>query len=93
MITRVLTDNVDDAGARLLRVMQIGQTIAQPRPQMQQRCRRLAGHAVVTIGRSGHHALEQPENATHTLHAIQRGYKMHLRCAGIGETHIHIAVE
>ena len=91
VITRVLPHNVDDARARLLRVMQIGQTIAQPRPQMQQRGRGFISHAVITIRRAAAHALEQAQHAAHALNPIQCTDKMHLRSAGVGEAHIHPA--
>jgi hypothetical protein len=63
----MFADDVDDARARLLRVVQVGQAIGQARAQVQQRRRRALGHAVVAVGRAGDHTLEQAEHATHAL--------------------------
>ena len=84
----MLADDVDDAGMRLLGVVQVGDRIAEPRPQMQQGRRRPPGHAPVAVRRARHHALEQAEHGAHAVHAVERRHEMHLGRAGIGEADI-----
>ena len=93
VITRVLAHDVDDARTRFLRVVQIGEPVAESRRQMQQRGGRLARHPVIAIRRARHHALEQTQNAAHAFDTVECGDKMHLGRARIGKTDVHIAVE
>ena len=59
VIGGVLADDIDDAGVRLLGVVQIGKAIGEARTQMQQGGGRPSQHAVIAVGRARHHALEQ----------------------------------
>ena len=88
VIGRVLADDIDDAGMRLLGVVQVGKAVGEAGPEMQQRRGRRALHAEIAVGRARHHALEQAEHAAHALDAIQRRDEMHLGGAGIGETDV-----
>ena len=92
VIERVLADDVDDARARLLGVVQVGRGIGEAGPEMQQGRGRLVRHAVVAVGRAGAHAFEQAEHAAHALDAIERADEMHLRRAGIGEADLDAAL-
>ena len=85
MIGRVIADDVDQRGHRLVGVVQIGEAVAQPRPEMQQGRRRLVGHAPVAVGGAGDDALEQPEHTADTLDPVQGRDEMHLGGAGVGE--------
>ena len=87
----MLADDVDDAGMRLLGVVQIGKAVGEAGPEMQQRRGRRALHAEIAVGGAGHHALEQAEHAAHALDPIQRGDEMHLRGAGIGKADVNAA--
>ena len=91
VIGRMLADDVDDARMRLLGVVQIGEPVGEPGAEMQQRRGRRALHAEIAVGRTRHHAFEQPEHAAHALDPIERGDKMHLGSAGIGEADVHAA--
>ena len=85
MVDGMLADDVDDAGMRLLGVVQIGEAVGEAGPEMQQRRGRRALHAEIAVGSTGYHALEQAEHAAHALHPVQRGNEMHFRSAGIGK--------
>ncbi len=84
----MIADDIDDGNIGPAGVVKIGKPVGQTRPQMQQRARRPAGHPPVAIGGTGHHALEQAEDAAHPLHPVEGSHEMHLRGAGIGEAHI-----
>ena len=88
VIGRMLADDVDDAGMRLLGVVQVGKAVGETGAEMQQRRGRRALHAEIAVGRPGHHALEQAEHAAHALDAIERCDEMHLGGAGIGEADV-----
>src|SRR6476660_5330240 len=49
MIGRVVADDVDDRNLALAGIVQVGESIAEPASQMQQRGGGLAGHARVAI--------------------------------------------
>ncbi len=66
-------------------VVQIGQAVPEPRPQMEQGRRRSAGHAGVPVGRPGGHALEKSEDTPHVDHFIEGGDEVHLGCSGVHE--------
>ena len=89
----MLAHHIDNAGARLFCVVQVRKAIAEARPQMQQRRCRFAGDTVITVRRARHHTFKQTEYAAHAFDAIERRHKMHFRSAGIGETHIHVAIQ
>jgi hypothetical protein len=88
VIGRMVADDVDHPRRRLVGVVDVGEPVGQPRPQMQQGRRRPVAHPVVPVGRPGHHPLEQPQDAAHPLDPIERRHKVHLRRARIGEAHI-----
>ena len=56
MIGRVLSNDVDDAGMRLLRIVQIGETVGEARAEMQQSRGRFSRHAVISIRCARHDA-------------------------------------
>ena len=87
----MLADDVDDAGMGFLGVVQIGKSVGKAGSEVQQRRCRCALHAEIAVGRARHHAFEQAEHATHALDPVQRGDKMHLRGAWIGETDVNAA--
>ena len=87
----MLADDVDDAGIRLLGVVQIGKAVGEAGSEVQQRRCRRALHAEIAVGGTRHHALEQAEHAAHALDPVQGGDKMHLRGAGIGEADVNAA--
>ena len=68
---------------RLLRVVQVGQTVGQAGSEMQQRRSRLVGDPVIAVGGAGDDALEQAEHAAHAVDLVERGDEMHFRCAGV----------
>ena len=92
VIDRVITDDVDHRHLALARVMQIGQAIAQSAAQVQQRGRRLVGHARIAVGRTGGHTLEQGQHRTHARLAVEGGNEVHLAGAGVGETDLDAGI-
>jgi hypothetical protein len=61
----VLTNNIDDWYLSPAGVVQVGEPIAQARPEMKKRTSRLLHHARVSIGGSGHNSFEKAEHAPH----------------------------
>ena len=82
VIRRVLAHDVDDGGTGLLRIVEVGEAVAETGAQVQQRRRGILGHAPIPVRRARHHALEQAEHAADAVHLVQRGHEMHLRRAG-----------
>ena len=73
--------------------MEVGQTVSEPRPKMQQRgCRRVR-HPRVAVGSAGRDALEQGQHRAHLRNRVQRGDEVHLRGAGIAEARPHARVD
>ena len=60
---------------------------------MQQRGRRLAFDAVVTIGHAGDHVLLQAQHAAHAGALVQRGDEVHLAGAGVGEAGVDAGLQ
>jgi hypothetical protein len=85
----VVADHVDDRGAGLAGVVQVGQPVAEAGPEVEERGRRAVGHAGVPVGGAGHDALEQPEDAPHLRHRVEGGHEVHLGRAGVGEAGVH----
>ena len=88
----VVADDVDDGRRGAARIVEIGQTIGQARPQMEQRRRRFLGHAAIAVGHAGDGSLEETKDRTHALDLVERGHEMHFRGARIGETDLHARV-
>ncbi len=74
---------------RALGVVDVGQSVGQSRPGVQQRRGRSIGHARITVGCTSHHAFEEAQHATHLRLTVECGNEMHLRCAGICEADSH----
>ena len=93
VVGRLVAHDVDDRRLRAAGVVQVGEAVGEARAAVQQRRRRLAGHARVAVGRAGHHALEQAEHAAHAGHAVECGDEVHLRGAGVAEAGIDAAFQ
>ena len=89
----MIADNVHNRRMGLAPVVQIGDSIAQPRAQMQKRRRRFAGHACITVCATGRDTLKQAQDRVHLRHGIQGGHKVHLRRARIHEAGIYTTLE
>ena len=68
--------------------MQVGQAIAEPWPQMQQRRCRSVEHTPVAISGACHHPLEECQHTAHALDFIERGDEVHLRRSRVGEADV-----
>jgi hypothetical protein len=89
----VLANDVDHWRSRLPGVVKIGECIAQAGAKVQQcRCRPPT-HSSISIRRTRTYAFEQAEDAAHSVHAIESGYKLHLGRAGIHEARVHCGEE
>ena len=73
--------------------MQVGEPVAEPRTEVQQRARRHAGHPGVAVGGAGGDALEQAEHAAHLRHRVERGDEVHLARARVREARRHAGVD
>ena len=93
VIGRVIAHDVDQRGRGLHGVVDVRQPVGEAGAEMEQRRRRLLGHARIAVGSAGRHALEQREHAAHAVDAVERGDEMHLRGAGVGEADIHAAAD
>src|SRR5258708_16985402 len=85
MIGRVVTDDIDDRRPRATCVVEIGEPVGQPRPQMQQGRRRLLSHATVPIRHSSYRTFEKTEHDSHSLDPVERRHETHFRSAGLAE--------
>jgi hypothetical protein len=75
---------------RPARIVQVSQAICQTWPQVQQRRRWLVRHARIAVGSARHDAFKQAEYAAHLRFPVERRDKVHLGCAWVGKTYIHI---
>lgn len=89
----MVAHDVDHRRAAAAGVVEVGQPVAEARPEVQERGGRLAGHAGVAVRRRGHDPFEQAEDAAHLGHGVEGGDEVHLRRARIGETHIDAGVD
>ena len=88
VIGGMLAHDVDDARSGLFGIVQIGQTVTQTRPQVEQCAGWFVCHAVVTIRGTGDDAFKEAQHTAHAIDLVQGGHKMHLGCPGIGQTHL-----
>src|SRR5215469_4852486 len=89
MVGGVIADDIHDGRRGFARVMEVRESIGQPRPEMEQRGCRLVCHPCVTVRRPGHDTLEQTENASHPVHPIKSGNEVHFGRPWVGETHVN----
>jgi hypothetical protein len=71
--------------------VEVGEAVAEAGAEVQQHRGGLVGHAGVAVGGTGGHALEQPEDAPHLGHVVERGDEVHLGGAGVHEAHVDAA--
>jgi len=93
VIGGLIADDVDNAASRAPRVVQVREPVRKARPAMQQRGRRLAFDAVVTIGHAGDHVLLQAQHAAHAGALVQRGDEVHLAGAGVCEAGVDAGLQ
>ena len=72
MVTRMLTDDVDDGNVGATGVVQIGETVGETGAEMQQSAAGFLRHASEAIRGSSDYTFEQAEDATHFRHAVER---------------------
>ena len=89
----MVTDDVHERRPGPAGVVEVGQPVAEARPEVQQRRRRSPGHAPVPVGRAGDDALEEAEDAPHGRHVVERGDEVHLRGPGVGEADVDLGVD
>ena len=92
VIGGVIADDIDDGRGGPARIVQIGQAVGQPGPEMKQRGGRLAGDPPVAIRGARRNAFKQAQDRADAAHRIQRRDEMHLRCPRIGKTQLHAAI-
>ena len=61
----MVADDVDDRAVGPPGVVEVGQPVAEPGPEVEQRGRRPTGHPGVPVGGAGGHPLEQGQDAAH----------------------------
>ena len=93
VVRRMLPNQIDDRHFSPAGIMQIGETVAQARAEMQQSARRFLGQPRVPIGGSGDDTLEEAQNAAHLRDLIERGHEVDFRSAWIGEASVDAAGE
>ena len=93
VIGGVVANDVHDRRGGAAGIVQIGEPVGQTRPEVEEGRRWALGHAPVPVGHSGDDALEQGEHGPHPLDSIDRRDEMHLRRAGIGETHVDVTCD
>ena len=89
---RMFADDVDHARRGALGIVDVGEAIRQPWPQMEQGGRRRVLHPVPSIGCARRYTLEQAQDAPHPG-IVERRQEMHFRRSGIGETDIDTLID
>ncbi len=89
---RVIADHVHHGCVRTPGVVEIGEAVRQPRPQMQERHRGAPGHAAEPVGGARTDALEEAEHRTNAADGIQRRDERHLRRARVREADVDAGV-
>ena len=92
VVGRVVADDVDHRRAGLAGVVQVGQAVAEARPEVQQRGRRPVGHAGVAVGGAGDDALEQAQHGPHLGDGVEGGHEVHLGGARVGEAGVDTGI-
>jgi hypothetical protein len=90
MIRRMLAHDADDGNMRPAGVMQIGEAVAQTRPEMKERTRRPLAHPRVSVCGAGDDSLEETEHTPHFRNLVQSRDDMYFRGARVGEASIDI---
>jgi hypothetical protein len=72
----------------MLRIVEIGQAISEPRSTMKQRPRWPSDESSIAVRRPGCDPLEKSKYTTNARHPVERGNEMHLAGARIGKTGI-----
>jgi hypothetical protein len=91
MMDSMVAHDIDDRRVGTLCVVQIRKPVGKARPQMQQRGRRLVGHARIAVGSPGDDTFEHAKHAPHLRFAIEGRNEVHLGCTRIGEACIDSA--
>ncbi len=90
MIGRVVADDRDHGRMAPPRVVEVGKAVAQPRPEVQQRCGGRLAHPRIAVRCTGGGTLEQGEHTAHLGNGVERRHEVHLRRARIGEDHVEV---
>ena len=88
MISRLITDDVNNRHSGTLRIVKIGKAISKPRSPMEQRHRWPSDESSIAIRCSCCDALEQRKYTAYAGDPVERGNEMHLAGAGIGKAGI-----
>ena len=88
VVAGVGADDVHHRRIAAAGVVQVGDTVGQTRPNMQQGKRRLAGHAAVAVGGAGDHVLLQAQYGAHRVGFAHLVHQLHFRCARVGKAGI-----
>ena len=89
MISGMLTNDIDNWHLCPAGIVQISESVAKSRAKMKESACWFPGHARITICRSGDHAFEQTEHATHFGHSVKRSNDVDFRCARVAETGVN----
>jgi hypothetical protein len=84
----VFAHDVHDGRARLAGIVEVGESVGEARPEVQERGGGTAGQAGVTVGRSRTNAFVQAEHTAHFRHAVQGSDALHLTGAWVHEANV-----
>ncbi len=84
----VVADHVHHRGAGPPGVVEVGDAVAEARPEVEQGGGGPARHPAVSVGGSGDDAFEEPEDPPHLGDVVEGGHEVHLRGPGVGEAHV-----
>jgi hypothetical protein len=84
----VLADDVDDAGAGLLGVVEVGDAVGEAGAEVEKGRGGPAGHAVIAVRGAGDAAFEEAERTAHAGDCVEGRHEVHLGGAGVGETDV-----
>jgi hypothetical protein len=89
MICGVLANEVDNGHACPACIVQIRETVAETRAEMQEGAGGFFSHARIAVGGSGDNAFEETEHAAYFRHSVKRSDEVNFRSAGVREAHFN----
>ena len=89
MICGVLANEVDNGHACPACIVQIRETVAETRAEMQEGAGGFFSHARIAVGGSGDNAFEETEHAAYFRHSVKRSDEVNFRSAGVREAHLY----
>jgi hypothetical protein len=90
VVGRVIADDVDERHVAAPGVVEIGPTIGETGPQMQERRGGSTTHARESVGGARRDTFKETEHPAHLRRVVERRHEVHLGRSGIGEADVDL---